>query len=206
MTLTTARSKPCFISVVLTATFLVIGRSSCIASDEAPRVFVLESKRLVEVKARIKSGDAGLSPSFDKLLREADRALGNGTFSVVQKEASPPSGNKHDYLSFAPYWWPNPNTPDGLPYVRRDGKVNPERDQMSDRKRLDNVVQGVKALSLAFFFTSREEYAAQATKLLRVWFLDDATKMNPNLKYAQAIPGRNNGRGAGIIETHIFPS
>ena len=108
-------------------------------------------------------------------------------------------------MSIAPYWWPNPNTPNGLPYVRRDGEINPERDQTSDRKRLDNMVQAVKTLSLGYFFTGREEYAAQATKLLRVWFLDEATQMNPHLRYAQAIPGRNKGRGAGIIETHNLP-
>ena len=67
------------------------------------------------------------------------------------------------------------------------------------------MVQAVKTLSLGYFFTGREKYAAQATKLLGVWFLEPATKMNPNLRYAQAIPGGNNGRGAGIIETHNLP-
>jgi Alginate lyase len=188
---------------VLVATFLAIGNSA--AADDTPRLFLLESKPLVEVKTRIKLRDPTLLPAFNKLIREADRALANGTFSVVHKESPPPGGNQHDYMSIAPYWWPNPDTPNGLPYVRRDGEVNPERGQTSDRKSLDRMVQGVKALSLAFFWTNREQYAIQATKLLRVWFLDDATKMNPHLKYAQAIPGRNNGRGSGIIETHNLP-
>ena len=204
MNLTTARSKPYFISLLVAATFLAVGNFST-ASDAAPRVFVLDSKQLVEVKTRVNSGDAALTPAFDKLIREADRALANGTFSVVHKEWTPPSGNRHDYMSIAPYWWPNPNTHNGLPHVRHDGEVNPERDQTSDRKVLDSMVQGVKALSIAYFFTGREEYASQATKLLRIWFLDEATKMNPNLKYAQAIPGRNNGRATGVIETHDFP-
>jgi hypothetical protein len=185
------------------ATFLAIGTSA--AADDTPRLFLFESKPLVEVKTRIKSRDPTLLPAFNKLIREADRALANGTFPVVHRESPPPSGNQHDYMSIAPYWWPNPDTPNGLPYVRRDGEVNPDRDQSSDRKRLDRMVQGVKALSLAFFLTNREQYAVQATNLLRVWFLDEATKMNPHLKYAQAIPGRNNGRGSGIIETHNLP-
>jgi Alginate lyase len=204
MTLTTVRSALCLITFILAATFLVI-ENSCAAADEAPRVFLLEPRQLDEVKTRIKSGDAALTPAFDKLLREAGRALAAGIFSVVDKNIAAPSGNKHDYMSIAPYWWPNPNTPNGLPYVRRDGEVNPERDQTSDRKSLENMVRVVNTLSLAYFFTGREEYAAQATKLIRVWFLDAATKMNPNLKYAQAIPGRNNGRAAGIIETHDLP-
>jgi hypothetical protein len=195
-----------FVFVMLVTVYVgAVVTNSCQAADELPAVFLLDSKQLLEVKARIKSRDAALLPVFNKLIREADRALTSGTFSVVQKESVPPSGDRHDYMSIAPYWWPNPNTANGLPYVRRDGEVNPERDQVSDRKRLDNMIQAVKTLSLGYLFTRREEYAAQATRLVRVWFLAPATKMNPNLRYAQAIPGRNNGRGAGIIETHDLP-
>ena len=175
------------------------------AADETPRVFVLQPDDLADVRKRLQSRDPSVLPAFNKLQREADRALDGGTFAVVNKDLLPPGGDKHDYMSIAPYWWPNPNTSGGLPYIRRDGEVNPERDQTSDRKRLDNLVQGVKTLALAYFFTSREDYAAHAAKLLRVWFLDEATKMNPHLRYAQAIPGRNSGRGAGIIETHNLP-
>jgi hypothetical protein len=108
-------------------------------------------------------------------------------------------------MSLAPYWWPNPNTANGLPYIRRDGVVNPERDRASDRKRLDSLVYAVTTLATAYFFTDSEKFAKRAAELLRVWFLDNGTRMNPHLKYAQVVPGRSDGRGAGIIETHDFP-
>lgn len=195
-----------FVCIALATTFLGIGTTNPrSAATETRQLFNLDSENLIKAKNRLESNHPAVVPAFNKLIREADHALTRGTFSVVQKELTPPSGNKHDYISIAPYWWPNPNTANGLPYVRRDGEINPERDQTSDRKRLDNIVQAVKTLSLGYFFTGQEKYAAQATKLLGIWFLEPATKMNPNLRYAQAIPGRNNGRGAGIIETHNLP-
>ena len=206
MTLMTARSMRRFVSVALATLLLGVGTTNPLSTAaETLRVFILDSENLMKAKNRLQSNDPAVVPAFNKLIRDAERALTSGTLSVVQKELTPPSGDKHDYMSIAPYWWPNPNTPNGLPYVRRDGEINPERDQTSDRKRLDNIVQAVKTLSLGYFFTGREKYAAEATKLLGVWFLEPATKMNPNLRYAQAIPGRNNGRGAGIIETHNLP-
>jgi hypothetical protein len=159
----------------------------------------------MEARKRAQSNDASLLPVLNRLKHDADNALNTGPFSVINKPLLPPNGDKHDYRSTAPYWWPNPNSANGLPYVRRDGEMNPERDKTSDRSALDAMIQNVKTLGLAYFFTGRESYSTQAAKLLRVWFLDEATKMNPNLKYAQAIPGRNQGRSAGIIETHNLP-
>lgn len=47
------------------------------------------------------------------------------------------SGNKHDYYSFPPYWWPNPDTQDGLPYIRKDGQTNPDANSdATDKNRL----------------------------------------------------------------------
>jgi hypothetical protein len=184
---------------------LLVASARASSANETPPLIILEGPALAQIKQRLQTGDATLAPSLNRLKRDADRALLGGTFSVTEKDITSPSSDKHDYTSIAPYWWPNPKTVNGLPYVRRDGEVNPERDQTSDRKRLDNMVQTVKTFALGYFFTDRETYAAQAAKTLRAWFLDAATKMNPHLRYAQSIPGRNQGRGDGIIETHNLP-
>ena len=206
MTLMTARSVRRFVSVALATLLLGVGATNPLSTAaETLQVFILDSENLMKAKNRIQSNNPTVLPAFNKLIRESDLALTSGTFSVVEKELTPPSGDKHDYMSIAPYWWPNPNRSSGLPYVRRDGQINPERDQTSDRKRLEGMVQTTKTLSLGYFFTGREEYAAHARKILLAWFSDPATKMNPNLTYAQAIPGRSSGRGAGIIETHNLP-
>lgn len=174
-------------------------------AKEPPPLIMLDGSALARIKQRLQAGDAALMPALNKFKRDADRALRSVTFSVTEKEITPPSGDKHDYLSMAPYWWPDPHTANGLPYVRRDGQVNPERDQTSDRRRLDQMIQTVKTLALGYYLIGRDEYSTHAARLIRVWFLDPPTKMNPHLKYAQAVPGRNIGRGAGIIETHNLP-
>jgi hypothetical protein len=140
-----------------------------------------------------------------KLIREADRALTIEPLSVTRKEIAPPSGDRHDYMSLSPYWWPDPKTPNGLPYVRRDGKINPERYSIADRQNLENTVASVKTLARAYYFTANQDYAKNPATRLQVWFLDPLTRMTPNLKYAQGVPGRSDGRAAGIIETHNLP-
>ena len=137
-------------------------------------------------------------------MEDAERALKADLVSVMQKQQTPPSGDKHDYMSLAPYWWPDPTKPGGLPYIRRDGERNPEYRTFGDNERCDAMVNRVEALALAFAVSGKERYSDRAILQLRVWFLDPSTKMNPNLNFAQAIKGVNDGRGIGIIETYSF--
>jgi hypothetical protein len=59
----------------------------------------------------------------------------------------------------------------------------------------------VPALTAAFKITRDRRYAEHAAAHMRAWFLDPATRMNPNLEFAQAISGVSKGRGIGIIDT-----
>ncbi len=103
-------------------------------------------------------------------------------------------------MSVAPYFWPDPDTTNGLPYIRRDGERNPSN-RTSDRRNLGSMIGNVETLALACYFTGDEACAAKACELLRAWFLDPATRMNPNFEFAQAVPGMNTGRGTGLIES-----
>ena len=135
------------------------------------------------------------------LMAEADGLLDAEPLSVTMKQGTAPGADRHDYVSLARYFHPDPAKPDGLPYVNRDGITNPEIN-LWDRNRLGATAHRVATLALAYFFSSDERYAAKATELLDVWFLDPATRMNPNFEYAQMVPGLNGGKGRcyGVLD------
>jgi len=196
--------------VILISLFLLAGpavaqkahRGINIAGKELPRVFCLNPGKLAASRARVIRSDETLKPAMEQLQMEADDALKVAPLSVMNKKLTPPSGDKHDYMSLGPYWWPDPNKTDGLPYIRRDGQVNPEtRTEDTDRLAFGQITSAVETLAMAWYFTSHKPYAEHAVLLLRTWFLDRATKMNPNLQFGQAIPGRTQGRDIGIIDT-----
>lgn len=136
-----------------------------------------------------------------QLFEQAEKLMNMQPLSVMDKGATPVSGSKHDYMSQAPYFWPDSTKPNGLPYINRDGQRNPEIRKITDHDNLAELGNAVQILSLGWYLIRDPKYAEKAASLLEYWFLDNATKMNPNLEYGQAIPGINNGRGIGIIET-----
>ncbi|MDO4948994.1 MAG: heparinase II/III family protein [Bacteroidales bacterium] len=171
------------------------------APQNEPSLIVLNRNVLYASKQAIRRQQSKVMPAYERLINEVDKMLDVKPFSVMSKKQVPPSGDKHDYVSRGIYWWPNPNKPDGLPYIRKDGIVNPEIKDFTDQGFMERLTDMVYKLGLAYYFSGNEKYAAHAAKLLRTWFLDEVTKMNPNLNYGQQIPGICDGRGVGLIDT-----
>jgi hypothetical protein len=179
---------------------LIVGGAPTVLSQGSnlPRVFLYNARQLSALR---RENPESLAPVLAKLKEDANKALSVGPFSVVNKTITPPSSDKHDYMSQAPYFWPDPKTPNGLPYIRRDGERNPEINKLPDHSEMDQMINAVSTLSLAYYLLGNEVYATKAAGLLRAWFIDADTRMNPNLQFGQAIPGVNTGRGIGLIET-----
>jgi hypothetical protein len=135
-----------------------------------------------------------------RILQAAAAALNLEPVTITNHRAKLSDGGPNDFYSNGDYWWPNPNTTNGLPYVQRDGQTNPQN-FTAHRQVTRQLSDAVAALGAAYKITGDDQYAEKTAELLKVFFLDQATRMNPNLQFAQAIPGVSTGRGIGIIDT-----
>lgn len=188
--------------------FTLLSLNSVLAQEvkdsptDIPKTFVLDGEALNRNYQLILANDIDKTKALKSLLNKVDKILNEGKlYSVMNKKQIPPSGDKHDYMSTGPYWWPDPTKPDGLPYIRKDGLRNPTYYDISDTQEMDRMKDNTETLALAYYFTKEDKYAKYASKLMQTWFLDEATRQNPNLNFGQGIPGKNTGRGIGIIET-----
>ncbi len=152
--------------------------------------------------------DANLPPEAKamatKIVKEADKRVGKQIITITENENLQASKDPHDYFSIGRYFWPDPSKPDGLPWINRDGETNPDAVKASDEKKLSELIHAVEYLALAYHLTGQEKYGAEAARFLRGFFLDAETKMNPHLDYGQSVPGKETGRGWGLIDTRGF--
>ncbi|HXC01220.1 MAG TPA: alginate lyase family protein [Opitutaceae bacterium] len=174
--------------------------ASCANHSSGPQVYCLPVANLGLAKQRVAQNDPSVREPFAKLIENAHQALLSVPGSVMDKSKVAASGDMHDYFSFGPYWWPDPNKPDGLPYIKYDGYTYPKCKIGTDAIAFTRLLNDTEALAYAYYFTGRADYADKASELIRVWFLNPATAMNPNANYAQAVPGVANGRFEGEIE------
>ena len=145
--------------------------------------------------------DSGTVPreALENLKRQADEIVERPTFKVTEIPLKRPSGDMHDYMSVSPYRWPNPDTPDGLPWVRRDGYINPET---AKNPRANSIYSRVRRLALAAFYfpEDSDKYAEYANRQIYDWFINPESYVKPNGKYAQSIPGVCDGCSPGLID------
>ncbi|KAI0048690.1 chondroitin AC/alginate lyase [Auriscalpium vulgare] len=146
----------------------------------------------------------------------ADNLNAQGPWSVTtSKPFNASSGDPHDYLSWAPYWFPdcsNVHNTTALtdeqiwvtcPYVSKDGQFNPDRLLVNNTGAFDALSNAVLYNSMAWVINGSSTYPEQVATQIKTWFLDDATRMNPNLNYAQVIrgpPGSQFGSHTGVLD------
>lgn len=134
-----------------------------------------------------------------RVLRLANAALSNEPRSITWTVNPRSAGGPHDFSSEGDYWWPNPVRP-SAPYICRDGMINPDN-FVGHRALLIDMSSDVAALAAAYTITGDRAYADAAAQHLVTWFVAPRTRMNPDLRFAQAIRGVTPGRAIGIFDT-----
>jgi len=133
-----------------------------------------------------------------RLRAEADRRMREGPWTVTAERPKGVDLDPHEYYSEAPYWWPNPENPDGG-YLRREGEANPSR-FLANKSALNSMCDAVLALGTAAFLLDDTRYAQRAARVIQTWFINPKTRMNPEMDHAQSIPGVPDGREGAILE------
>jgi hypothetical protein len=163
-------------------------------------VFQFEPGDVARARELALKKDPSVAEGVGLIVADADKALKGGPYSVVNKKHPLAGIDAHDYVSLAPYYWPDEKKADGLPYINRDGHRNPEIREY-DAEPFGAMSSRVYNLALGYYFTGDEKYAERAAVLLRTWFVDPARRMNSNLDHAQIVKGHDSGRPTGIIES-----
>lgn len=202
----------CLFLIVISLIFMgcnTLKRKEALASEKihqpsfniSKQLVYYNSKHTALVKEKIKAKDAYFMKSYEVLLQAGNEALNYMADPVTNKKEVPPSQDMHDYISYAPYRWPDPSKVDGLPWIPRDGIINPvSRNADTDFRRKSNFFKAIEKLTWAYYFSDDTRYAKKAMELIGVWYLNPETRVNPNLNFGQGHPGIASGTKAGVHE------
>src|SRR5262245_61369157 len=106
-----------------------------------------------------------------RILKAAQAALTVEPIAITKFRAPLSDGGPNDFYPNGDSGWPDPDKTNGLPYIRRDGKSNPDN-FIKHRHCVMQMRDAVAALGAAYQITRDDRYAAKAGELLRVFFLD----------------------------------
>ncbi len=176
---------------------------------ERPAVCIWNYEHMLKVRKDLAANDNSIYKGpLSTLLQNADKYVQAPVVAITDKpdECTAPSGDKRDFMSIGSYSWPNPDTPDGMPWIRKDGYTNPNAGRYDLWARLNPMCEAVSVLGLAYFYTGREEYARKAAEYANTWFVEPSTRMNPHMTYAACLPGHNDGKGVyiGLIQSDVM--
>lgn len=146
--------------------------------------------------------EAWTQDAVRRLRADADKRLTQGPWSVTASRPDNIVLDAHDYYSEATYFWPDADHPGG-PYVRQDGRAYPGR-FLDNKNALNAMSEAVFSLGTAAFLLDNPAYAQRAARVIKTWFVNPVTRMNPSLEYAGAIPGTDTGRPEGVIDGRAF--
>jgi hypothetical protein len=138
-------------------------------------------------------------PDRDRILRAAAEYVSQTPMTITAFPTKRSAGGLHDFYSQADYFWPNPADAGG-PYINRDGQSNPDNFD-EHRKVMVRLSIQMPALTAAWLLSGDRRFGERACDHLRAWFVTPATRMNPNLQFAQAVQGVSTGRSYGIIDS-----
>jgi hypothetical protein len=189
----------------------IIANLKTSTSSAGPDVVLYNPAILEADKQDVEAGTSTnplILSEYQELLAYANQLVAQDqTYTVTSKTQIPPNGDIHDYESISLYYWPNPNTANGLPWIAKDGQIDPASEVIPDFDNLQEMLVSADALSIAYYLSGNQSYATMAAKVIDTWFVNPATLMNPNFNYAEYIPGVDNddGQPDGIAENRTLP-
>ncbi|EGK02944.1 MULTISPECIES: alginate lyase family protein [Dysgonomonas] len=187
--------------ILLFIIFIVINESNA----QEYQLVSMNYQELTSIREKIRKGNSQSQKAYQQLLKDADALLDVIPCKVIDGNI-PPSGDKNDFYSLSKYAWTESNSNGELLSVLKDGQVNPKAESDAyDMDRLNLMVEQIETLSLAWFYSQNEEYAKKASNILKIWFIDPESRMNPNFKYAACLSeDSKEGMATGIIFGVVF--